>query len=89
MRTARVQDALAGLEHPRAELALLRVLANVSRVVHLLRSAGPELDPRALEDFDRKQRLVLFTLLCSDVLHELTTLPLFLKLAPWALWTAK
>ena len=57
--TSEVQATLAELEDARAELALLRVSANASRVVHLLRAAGPEIDAAALDDFDRRQRLAL------------------------------
>ena len=50
-------SALREVEDPRVELALLRVSANVSRLVYLLRAVGPELDPAALDCFDHQQRL--------------------------------
>ena len=57
--TASVCNSLGELHDPRAELALLRMSANASRVVHLLRAAGPDLDEQALEEFDQRQRQAL------------------------------
>ena len=51
--------ALSSLEDVRAELSLLRVSANASRIAHLLRAAGPTLPTEALQEFDRMQRAVL------------------------------
>ena len=60
---ADVCGALQLVQDARAELALLRVSANVSRVVHLLRAAGPDIDVGLLDGFDWNQRLALGSLL--------------------------
>ena len=51
--------ALAQVDDPPTELALLRVSAGVCRVVHLLRAAGPDLPRAALEAFDTQQARAL------------------------------
>ena len=56
-------SALELLDDAPAELALLRMSANVCRVVHLLRAAGPEIPPEALAAFDDQQSLALGSLL--------------------------
>ena len=58
-----VCEALREVQDPRVELALLRVSANVCRVVHLLRAAGPDLEASLLGDFDSCQREALGSLL--------------------------
>ena len=65
--TAAVCEALGGIGDPRAELALLRVSANVSRVTHLLRAAGPEIPHEALEDFDTRQRQALGAIVATPL----------------------
>lgn len=47
--------ALSSLEDARAELSLLRVSANASKIAHLLRAAGPSLPVEVPHDFDRMQ----------------------------------
>ena len=51
------------MDDPRVELALLRVSANVSRITHLLRAAGPDIDVSLLDAFDAGQRVALGSLL--------------------------
>jgi len=48
-------------------MALLRVSANVGRVVHLLRAAGPEIGQGALGAFDAEMRAALGALLGGGV----------------------
>ena len=55
--------ALAQVDDPPAELAFLRVSANVCRVVHLLRAAGPELPASRLAAFDEQQARALGSVL--------------------------
>ena len=50
---------LSGLEDIKAELSLLRVSANASKIAHLLRAAGPCLPKETLRGFDQMQREVL------------------------------
>ena len=58
-----IQKAILGIADAPAELALLRTSANVCRIVHLLRAAGPDLDVDALHVFDDAQDDTLGSLL--------------------------
>ncbi|MDA8583743.1 hypothetical protein N9L68_05900 [bacterium] len=53
--TAATCAAVAEFNDAPAELALLRVSANVCRVVHLLRAAGPDIDEDSLATLDDGQ----------------------------------
>ena len=62
-QVAEVCHVLRAVDDARVELALLRVSANVCRVVHLLRAAGPDVDEGLLVEFDEMQRIALGSLL--------------------------
>ena len=49
---AKVQDAIATSEHAATELVLTRRCADVCKVTHLLRVAGPVISPASLQRFD-------------------------------------
>ena len=64
--TTRVDEArraILGIGDAPAELSLLRMSANVCRIVHLLRAAGPDLGTDALQAFDDAQDECLGALL--------------------------
>ena len=65
--TAEVCQALRAMQDPWAEMARLRVSANVCRVVHLLRASGPDLDADLLADFDGQQSEALGSILGGPV----------------------
>ena len=60
-------DSISALLDPTVELTLGRVSANVSRVVHLLRSAGADLADETCEAFDAAQAAFLERTLAGEL----------------------
>ena len=58
-KVSKLCTELSQLEDVRADLALLRVSANASKIAHLLRAAGPRMPKDVLCGFDKMQKEVL------------------------------
>ena len=66
-KTADICQKLGATHDTPVELALLRMCANVSRLTHLLRAAGPELRSADMDLFDESQRTALDRLLGCEL----------------------